>query len=216
MIKLILVLPHDSQSKSLITILEAEANIQIIGAFRSGQQAINDIVKYKPDVVVIDADAYLYEENFVLAIKKINRRVPGSHIIALNQSEKDKNLIATISAGARGYISKKAAPEELVLSINIVAKGHFLISNPVSENLRNIFIRLNNKDKVNSNHGNSLTKREVQVLRFVAQGDSNRYIANTLSVSENTIKVHMKNIVKKLGVNNRQQAAIRATKEGII
>jgi two-component system NarL family response regulator len=151
------------------------------------------------------------------AARKIKETVPTAKIIMLTVSDEDTHLYDAIKAGANGYLLKDLAIEEVPQSIRRVYAGESLISPSMASKLLTEFSSLSKKVEQRQQLATpSLTAREIEVLRFVAKGMSNREIAEELYISENTVKNHVRNILEKLHLHSRMEAVLYAMRERII
>jgi DNA-binding NarL/FixJ family response regulator len=135
----------------------------------------------------------------------------------LTVSDDDENLFAAVKAGAKGYVLKNVDPDELVDAIDRVMKGEAVIPHQMASKFLNEFAAMS-KGRVSQMAGatQALTTREEDILRQLANGATNKEIANTLIISEHTVKIHLKNILKKLHMSNRTQAALYAQRHGLV
>ena len=180
-----------------------------------GQEAITRAEEFAPDVVLMDIR--MPRVDGIEAARQIKELVPSTRIIMLTVSDEDTHLYDAIKAGANGYLLKDIAIEEVPSSIRRVHAGESLISPSMASKLLTEFSSLSKKvEQRQQVSAPSLTAREVEVLRFVAKGMSNREIAEELYISENTVKNHVRNILEKLHLHSRMEAVLYAMRERII
>lgn len=196
-------------------ILETQPNLAVICSCHSGQQTVEKARLLKPDVILLDTE--IQDFGYIETVRRCHAAVPETRIIILTHSELDQDLFLAISAGASAYLSKDINVEDLIRNITRVQAGDVIISPPLASRLIEEFSLLEEKKQLTQREQpTNLSKRELEILNLVTKGVTNREIATTLFISENTVKVHMSKILEKLNVNNRQQAAILALEKGII
>lgn len=188
-------------------LLEGEKEIQVIGTAYSGEEAIEKANKLKPDIILMDIR--MPGIDGIEATKIIKSNNPSIQIIAISVYEEDELVIQMFQAGAVGYILKDISLENLVKAIKNVYKGNTMINPGVSRKL----VRMLTEDK---NTDTVLTPREVEILRELARGKSNKEIGEKLYLSESTVKTHISHIFQKIGVRSRSEAIIYAVKKGLI
>lgn len=204
---------HALVREGLCKILSTEERIFVAGEAENGRQAVDLALKIKPDVILMDINMPV--TNGIEATKIIKNELPEVGVIALTIHDQEEYLFELIRAGASSYVLKDIRPDLLIQTIIGVANGESFIPPSMTAKMFNEFARLSSLSSRN-NSPQGLTRREVDVLRLVAQGDSNRSIAKKLYISEKTVKNHLTNIFQKLGVEDRTQAAIHAVKSKIV
>ena len=208
-IKVLLVDKSEIFLEGLVNVLQHESNIKVVGICHTGLEANRSACKHQPDVVMMDTE--LSECCGIDIIQLIHTRLPTVNIIVLTSSETDADFICCIKAGARAYISKSCSTANLIRAINLIANGGVVISPPMAARMLEEFTLLEKYKETAKLEGcDTLSEREQTVLSLVAQGFPNKSIATTLFISEQTVKVHMRNIMVKLHAHNRQQAVILA------
>jgi len=196
-------------TEGLVKILKDESNIKVMCVCYTEVEAIKKAHEHKPDVILIDT--VLSGRDSINVLQNIHVDLPMVNIIALTNSEIIEDFIDCIKAGARGYVSKNSSAENLVRVINLVADGEFIVSPPLATRVLEEFTLLEKyKDTAKLEDCHILSKREQEVLSLVAQGFTNKDVATSLFISEQTVKVHMRNAMGKLHAHNRQQAVIAA------
>ena len=212
-INVMIVDDHPLIREGLTKVLEFEEGITVIGEAADGEEALKKIAEMKPDVVLLDINMPLMTG--IEATGKIGEISPKTKVIVLTIHDDDGYVMQTMKNGASGYLLKDVEPRNLVDAIRIVSKGGSYIHPTIAAKLMGEISRLtNSKNQVEP--ADALTKREVEVLRCLARGCSNRDIAETLFISEKTVKNHISNIFHKLDVNDRTQALIVALKTGVV
>jgi len=181
----------------------------------NGEEAVAKTVELAPDVVLMDVR--MPRINGIEAARQINLEAPTTKILMLTVSDEDQDLFEAIKAGASGYLLKEVSVEEVADAIRAVVQGQSLISPSMASKLLTEFVAL--EKRVNEKHqypSPTLTTRELEVLKLVAKGMSNREIAGELTISENTVKNHVRNILEKLHLHSRVEAVMYALRENII
>lgn len=188
--------------QGFVSLIRTVLDMEIVAEGSNGREAVELFRQYQPDITLIDLRMPLMSG--VEAIAEIRREFPGARIIVLTTYDGDEDIYRSVQAGAQGYLLKDMFFEELESAIRKVHGGARLIPGSVAERLA---ARMSSSE---------LTSRELQVLRQIVDGKSNKEIANVLSISEATVKSHINNILSKLGVSDRTQAATRALQRGIV
>ncbi|GCE21214.1 response regulator [Dictyobacter kobayashii] len=208
-IKVVLVDDHRIVRRGLLSFLNAFADIQVVGDASSGEEALQHIEQWMPDVVVVDM-LMPGGMDGIETIRRIQLLLPHTRIVVLTSYADDARVLAALRAGAIGYVRKEADPELLLSSIRAAAKGQSLLDPAIAGALMQELLLRGNKPQA------ELTEREQTVLRQLALGRTNREIAEALTVTEETIKTHVGNILTKLQLAHRTQAVIYALKKGLI
>jgi DNA-binding NarL/FixJ family response regulator len=210
--RVLLVDDHDLFRTGLHTLLEGEG-VDVVGEARTGSDAVAKIRSLAPDVVVMDLN--MPGISGVEATAKIAMIAPMTRVLVLSASDQDNDVMDAIMAGACGYLLKDSGLDELLAGIRAAANGESLISPAIAgkvlQRLRASGSSLRGDDSVAS----ELSEREMQVLRLVANGNDNAQIAAELHISPKTVKNHISNILMKLQIENRIQAAVFAVRSGL-
>jgi two-component system NarL family response regulator len=193
---------HAVVRAGIAAMIANEEDIAVVAEARDGAEAVALYGAHAPDVVLMDLR--MPKQDGVTAIRAIRAANPDARIVALTTYEGDADIHRALSAGACAYLVKDVLVEELVRAIRAAAAGKRLIPPSVASTLAEFTPRVD------------LTAREVEVLRLVAKGLSNREIGRVLGRTEGTVKVHLKNIHEKLGVEDRTEAVTLALQRGII
>lgn len=188
--------------QGFVSLISTVPDMQIVAEGSNGREAVELFRQHQPDITLIDLRMPLMSG--VEAIAEIRREFPGARIIVLTTYDGDEDIYRSVQAGAQGYLLKDMFFEELESAIRKVHGGARLIPGSVAERLA---ARMSSSE---------LTSRELEVLKQIVDGKSNKEIANVLSISEATVKSHINNILSKLGVSDRTQAATRALQRGIV
>ena len=212
-IRLILVDDQLLFRRGVRALLEDVDDIEIVGEASDGREAIELARATRPDAILMDVNMPVL--NGIEATRIIKAERPEVKIVALTVSDEDQDLFEAIKAGAQGYLLKDLRPEELFEMIRGVMRGETPISPAVAGKLLSEFRRRPWKDPT-ATAGWDLTPRELEVLQLVTEGLSNAEIAARLFIVEGTVKNHLHNILEKLHLENRLQAATYAIREGLV
>jgi DNA-binding NarL/FixJ family response regulator len=209
MIKVLLVDDQSLIRQGLRALLELETDLEIVGEAENGEIAINLVKELQPDVLLMDIRMPIMDG--VAATKTIQTRFPGTKVLVLTTFDDDEYVKAALQNGAMGYLLKDTPSEELAVAIRAVDKGYSQLSPGIVKKLLTQF-PATTTDPVPSIPPSlaELTPREKEVLLLIANGASNREIAQTLYISEGTVKNHVTNILNRLNLRDRTQAAILA------
>lgn len=205
-IRLLIVDDHAVVRQGLQMFLKLDGELEIIGEASNGQQAIEYVEKLKPDIVLMDL--LMPVMGGVEAITIIRRDFPNTEVIALTSVLEDKAVVDAIRAGAIGYLLKDTEADELIRAIKAASAGQVQLSPQAAARLM--------REVRTPDSPESLTERETDVLRLLATGLSNKEIANKLIIGEKTVKTHVSNILAKLDLRSRTQAALYAARIGLI
>lgn len=209
--KIIIVDDHVLFREGLAAIIRREPNIEIVGMVGTVQEAIELARAAKPEIVLMDFN--LPDGSGVDATRTILEELPTCKVIFLTMSEQDEDLFAAIRCGAKGYLLKNMQPTALVAAIQSVHEGESAISRGMTLRLMD---ELSRSEKPAHPAENTLTLRELDVLRAVAAGLSNQEIGSKLYISENTVKFHVHSLLAKLNLADRKEAANFAREHGLV
>jgi two-component system NarL family response regulator len=214
-VKVLIVDDHRVVREGLSAILQSKENIQVLGEAQDGQEAVEKARSLLPDVILMDVS--MPKMSGVEATRIIKREFPHIGIIALTMYEEQQYIFDLVRGGATGYLLKDSDSDQIVKAIQSVYRGDSLIHPAVASKILAEFSLLaQKKGKKSGWVEHDLTEREITVLRLVADGKTNKEIANNLDLSEKTVKNHVRNIFHKLQVYDRTQAAILAIRKGLI
>jgi len=201
--------------RGLYVVLGTEEGIEVVGEAENGEEAIAKAAETAPDVVLMDVR--MPKVNGIEAAREIRALSPSTKILMLTVSDEEEDLYEAIKAGANGYLLKEISVEEVAEAIRAVVQGQSLISPSMASKLLNEFNQLSRRAEERQQFPvPTLTSRELEVLKLVAKGMSNREIADELFISENTVKNHVRNILEKLHLHSRMQAVMYAVRERLI
>lgn len=190
-------------------LLATEPEIEVVGEAKNGEEAVARALQLQPDVILMDLEMPIMDG--IEAIRRITASRPDSRILVLTSFATDDKVFPAIKAGALGYLLKDSSPDELVRAIRQVYRGESSLHPTIARKLLQEMSRPSQKPPTED----PLTDREVEVLKLVAQGRSNQEIADELVISEATVRTHVSNILGKLHLASRTQAALYALKEGL-
>lgn len=205
-IRILIVDDHSVVRQGLQMFLALDPDIEIIGEAGNGAEAVELVKAKRPDVVLMDLLMPLMDG--IEATKVIRRDFSDTEVIALTSVLEDNAVVGAIRAGAIGYLLKDTEADELVRAIKAAASGQVQLSPKAAERLMREIRAPESPEK--------LTGRETDVLRLLAEGKANKEIARELSISETTVKTHVSNILMKLDVPSRTQAALYAVRIGLV
>ncbi|MGH3322571.1 MAG: response regulator [Streptosporangiaceae bacterium] len=209
-IRVLLVDDHGLFRRGLELILQQESDIEVVGEASDGAEAARMAVQLEPDVVLLDVR--MPRRHGIEACSAIRSDVPTAKIVILTVSDEEEDLFEAVKAGASGYLLKSIPVDEVAASVRAVHEGQSLIPPSMASKLLSEFATIA-KRKNRSVPAPRLTGREMEVLQLVARGLANRDIAEELCISDNTVKNHVRNILEKLQLHSRMQAAMYAVRE---
>jgi two-component system, NarL family, response regulator LiaR len=200
---------HTIVRKGLRTLLESEPGLEVVGEAADGVEAVLKARALQPDVILLDL--VMPRQSGIEAVGQITKENPAARVIVLTSFAEDDNVFPAIKSGALGYLLKDSSPDELLMAIHDVYSGQSHLHPTIALKV----IRELNRPPALPPTGEPLTERELEVLRLVAQGLTNHEIADRLVVGERTVSNHIGNILGKLHLANRTQAALYALRQGI-
>ena len=205
MTRVVLVDDHEIVRIGIAQVLNTTDGIDVVGAAADGAEAIAVVEATRPDVVLMDLS--MPHVDGIQAIRRLARSAPETHIVALTSFCERERILAALDAGAIGYLLKDAEPDELVKGVRAAAAGHC----PLAPKAATVILH----GRAAAPPGHALTDRERAVLRLVAQGMTTKQIALRLGISSLTVKGHLTNIFRQIGVSDRLQAALWAREHGV-
>jgi DNA-binding NarL/FixJ family response regulator len=201
-IRILVAEDHHVVRQGLVALIKTVENMQVVGEACDGRQAVELFRQHQPDVTIMDLR--LPHMTGVEAITEIRRNFPNARIIVLTTYDGDEDIYRALQAGARGYLLKDMSGDDLMDAIRTVHAGRSRIPPAVAQRLA---------DRLG---GPELTTRELEVLKLIVSGKSNKEIGRELFISEATVKTHINSLLSKLGVSDRTQAATTALQRGIV
>ncbi len=212
-IRVLLVDDHAIFRKGLANVLVEGREFEVVAEAENGREAVEKARELLPDLVLMDA--YMPHMNGLEATRQIKEEMPTTKIVMLTVSEEDHTLFEAIKVGAEGYLIKDVRPHELFQMLRDVFRGEAPLSRQVATKILKGFVRATDP-KLGPTRRPSITAREQEVLEQVARGQANKEIAAALGISESTVKKHLRNILEKLHLENRVEAAIYAFQKGLV
>jgi DNA-binding NarL/FixJ family response regulator len=215
-VRVLVVDDHALFRRGIVTVLSNQEKISVVGEAVNGLEAIAKAEELAPDVILMDLN--MPQCSGLEATQALQAKALQVNILVLTVSDNEADLFAAIKFGATGYILKNTEPEELVQAIYHLAQGGVIISPVMATKLLAEFRNSGTgaKAKQAADEKDNMSPREDEVLQLVAQGATNKEIADSLFISENTVKTHLRNIMDKLHLANRSQAAAYAVKRGLV
>ncbi|WP_330316572.1 response regulator transcription factor [Streptomyces platensis] len=211
------VLVADDQTvvcEGIVMLLGLLPGIEVVGSAADGTEAVHLVAELAPDVVLMDLR--MPRCDGVEATRRIRLEHPGTQVVVLTTYADDDSLFPALQAGARGYLTKDADGDEIVRAIDDVLSGEAGLSPKIQRRLLERFTEpMNPRPQSSDEPPDGLTTREVEVLRLIAEGQSNPEIARTLHVSMATVKTHINNLFAKAGLRDRAQAIHYAYRQGL-
>ena len=211
---------HELAKIGLIHALEKTEFIEVVGDAEDGQEAVNKTLSLKPDIVLMDLGMPVLDG--IQATKQIKKQLPETKIVILTSHKKENEVLAALTSGANAYCLKDIKPERLIQAIEFVMEGGLWIDPSIAS----IIVNLMAQDKTDKSEifvetseeaiKGKMTPRELEVLDYLAEGYSNKDIAEHLNISIYTVKRHISGIIEELAVSDRTQAAIKALRIGLI
>jgi NarL family two-component system response regulator LiaR len=208
-IRLLIVDDHKVVRQGLRFLLQHEADIEIVGEAADGEQAVDLVRQHVPEVVLLDL--LMPKMDGLTALRAIKEISPSTQVIILTSHQGDDELFDAIKAGALSYVLKTAGVDVVVESVRAAARGESLLDPSVAAKVLDEMRRARGRDGVDP-----LSRREVEVLSELARGRSNKEIAKELSIGEETVKTHVSNILSKLHLADRTQAAIYGLQKRLV
>jgi DNA-binding NarL/FixJ family response regulator len=212
-LRVLIVDDHDLFRNGLRNLLEGEG-VQIVGEAGAGQEALRIVREVAPDVVVMDLN--MPGMGGVEATRHISTIAPLTRVLMLTISDQDNDVIDAILAGACGYLLKDSSIQDLMAGIRAAAAGESLISPTIASKVLQRLRATNTQPEIEQTIRAELSDREIEVLKLIANGKDNAMIASELHISPKTVKNHISNILMKLQIDNRIQAAVYAVRSGIV
>jgi DNA-binding NarL/FixJ family response regulator len=212
-VRVLIVDDHDLFRSGLRNLLEDEG-VQIVGEAAAGQEALKIVRELAPDVVVMDLN--MPGMGGVEATRHISTIAPLTRVLMLTISDQDNDVMDAILAGACGYLLKDSSIQDLIAGIRAASQGESLISPTIAAKVLQRLRAASRSPEIETTIRAELSDREIEVLKLIANGKDNAMIAGELHISPKTVKNHISNILMKLQIDNRIQAAVYAVRSGIV
>ncbi len=200
---ILLVDDHPLLRKGLMQLIELEDELEVVGEACSGQEALSKAIALDPDLIVLDLN--MQGMDGLETLKHLRDADVTARIVMLTVSDNDEDVVQAITYGADGYLLKDMDPETIIDRIKEAALGKMVISEKLTSVLAGAIRKSDNKK---ANLLAQLTSRELEILKYIAKGLSNKLIGRELDISDGTVKVHVKHILKKLHLKSRVEAAV--------
>jgi len=207
---LVIVDDHPLFRNGLSHLISTEPKLQLIGEASTGKEGIHLVSQVQPDLLILDLK--LKDIDGLAVMDIIKQQNTSSRIVILTVSDDEEDIINALRLGADGYLLKDYEPKVILDGILKAARGEFIFSDHISQYIIKASLHKNSSSLVDDL---KLTPREIEILKFIASGLSNKHVANELGIAEGTVKVHVKNLLKKLGLKSRVEAAVWATKHNL-
>ena len=212
MVRILIADDHVLFREGMKSLLKSEDGIELIASASDGLEALELAGELRPDIVLMDVT--MPRMNGIIATEKIVSKFPDIKVIVLSMHSDRRFIAETLKAGARGYLLKESSPQTVVEAIRSVAEGNIYLSAKACTVLTEDYLRLLNNEKQNSS--NPLSEREMEVLLLLVKGRNGKQIADTLSISKNTVDTHRRRILDKLGCASMAELTKYAIREGFL
>jgi DNA-binding NarL/FixJ family response regulator len=203
---------HSLFRDGLVSLLEA-ANFTVVGQASNGQVAVELAESLHPELILLDL--HMPVLNGLDALRQIKMRTPGVIIVMLTVSDDENNLLEAVKSGANGYLLKHLNSQAFLKALEGLQRGEAAITRTATTLVMKNLAALSSPNSTQKSTS-ELSEREIEILRLVAEGRSNQEVSKDISLSENTVKYHVKNILQKLGAHNRLEAVNIATRKGLL
>lgn len=215
MIRILLADDHALFRMGIVTLLKKNKNMQVVGEAGDGLEALEVARETLPDVILMDI--HMPKCDGLEAIGLIKREMPNVRIVMLTVSDDDQHLFKAIKSGAQGYLLKNLEPHQLYDCLESISREESVLSGSIAAKILREFTRQNpGSGQEPETIVDELTARETTILHLVAEGKTNKEIACELVIAENTVKIHLRNILEKLHLKNRVQIAVYAERRGLV
>jgi len=205
---LMIVDDHPLLRKGLRQLIDLEDDLELVAEASNGKDALDLVAVDEPDLIILDLN--MQGMDGIETLKAMRANGVASRIVMLTVSDHDEDVVAAITSGADGFLLKDMEPEEIIEKVRQAALGKMVISDRLAEVLATALRR---PEKKSANVVDSLTSRELEILKLIAKGMSNKLIARELDISDGTVKVHVKHLLKKMNLRSRVEAAVWAVNE---
>jgi two-component system, NarL family, response regulator LiaR len=208
-IKLIIVDSEEVFREGISKLLQEQPQIKVVYQGSSGKNAVEKCGQIRPDVVLLDS--HITDQDALQTVQEIMICSPGAKVVMLSRPDSGRSPIDFMKSGARAFLSKSISVDDLIKSIDLISSGRIIISPLFTEKfLEELSVKTIEETTAAAEPESNISPREFEIARLVAQGATNKEIAEKLFITENTTKVHVKNILNKLELKNRQQLAVYA------
>ena len=214
MLRILLVDDHILFRKGMASLLDMRDDLQVVGEAGDGNEGIKAARSLLPDLILMDVN--MPNCDGLEATRVIKKEMPHVKIVMLSASESDQDLFEAIKVGAQGYLLKDLEPYQLYDLLESLSRGETPLSGTMATKILKEFSKPEKEEEHTIDYEEALTDREVGILKLVAEGLTNKEISEQLVISENTVKIHLRNILEKLQLKNRIQAAVYAVRQGMV
>jgi DNA-binding NarL/FixJ family response regulator len=204
---------HGLVRRGARAVLHSRAGWKVVGEAANGREAVEKAIKLKPDVAVVDLS--MPELDGVEVARQIREAVPDTKILVLTMHESDQMVRSALDAGARGYLLKSDLTECLVKAVKAVSEGKRFLTSKVSEIVVEGFLNTRSQHRQEGRAGPRITPREIEIIRLLAEGKSNKEIAARLGIAVRTVETHRAKIMLKLGLNSKSRLVQYAIRNGL-
>ncbi len=211
--RILIVDPHVLFRQGLQSLLSKETGFEIVGVAASCGEAVEKVLILQPDLVLLEIG--LRDGGGLACLREIVAHRPGCNVVMLATQDADENLFEALRSGAQGLILKDTPISQLVAALRGMEQGQMALSRSQVKRVINEFSRLGSQSTTQSRVFDDLSRRELEILRHIGTGANNREIASRFAISEHTVKVHVRNIRKKLALQSRAQIAGIARRYGL-
>lgn len=211
--RIVLADDHTILREGLRALLSADPEFEVVGEAQDGREAVRCVEKLEPDLLVIDLS--MPRMSGMDAIREVKKRYPDTRVIALTVHKTEEYILTTLQAGADGYVLKDATHDELVLAIKNVMAGNSYLSPGISEKVIEGYL-VGRENSRSMSAWETLSQREREVLKLIAEGYKNKEIADDLCISLKTVEKHRANLMKKLDLHNAAALTIYAVEKGLL
>ncbi len=208
-IRILIVDDHAIVRKGLRTLIASEPGLEVVGEAANGLEGVEFAREYKPDIILMDL--VMPKMDGISALTEIAKITPRPRVIVITSFGEDDKIFPALRAGAAGFLLKDTSPQDLLQSIRDVSAGRPSLHPSIASRLMQHVAPVEREEDLLE----SLTEREIEVLKLVARGLSNMEIAGRMVISDRTVSTHLSNILEKLGLVNRTQAALFALRKGL-
>ncbi len=205
---ILLVDDHPMLRNGVAQLISLEDNLTVGAQANNGEEAISEALKFSPDLILLDLN--MKGMSGIDTLIALKRAEVTAKVVIFSVSDNKTDVVQSLKFGADGYLLKDSEPEELISKINRALAGELVLSEPLAQ-----VVARSLQANQTSNPIESLTQREFEILRSIAAGNSNKVIAKNLGITEGTVKVHVKNMLRKLGLKTRVEAAVWAVEQNV-
>ena len=212
--KIVIAEDHTILRAGLIALLTSNPDFEIVGEADNGRDAIRRVIELKPDLIIMDLS--MPGMNGMDAVREIKDRMPEVKALVLTVHSEEEYVLASLQAGANGYVLKDATHNELLIAAERVLDGKTFLSPDITEKVVNSYLNTSNVSQEPVTRWDTVTQRERQILKLIAEGHTNKSMAEYLCISVKTVEKHRANLMKKLDLHNVSALTTYALEKGII